>query len=209
MRRRAGAFTVVELLVVISVISILLVLVSPLLRTAREQARVTRCALNLKQMFEAMLDYAEDYRDHLPDAVVLNSGRNHPRHLHTLLADYGSGDKDIFQCPSDEGYYQWFESNVYTVWFGCSYQNRAEDKNFNHWLAQGRVSGKYYAFGGQKPDYYPEPSRLGIVRDGCGWHYLWYHRGMGKTGRVQYLFLDGHTEIFHRDRRKHYWASIW
>ena len=209
MQARRRGFTLIELLVVVAVISVLLVMVSPMLRAAREQARIALCSHNLNQILLGMLDYSEDYRGRLPDAVVLNSGRTHTRHLHTLLADYGSGDKDIFQCPSDEGYFSWFEANVYTVWFGGSYQNRAEDKNFNHWLAQGRVSGEYYSFGGQSVDYYPQPSRLGIVRDGCGWHYLYYHGGMGKTGRCQCLFLDGHVEVFSRERPWRYWAQIW
>jgi len=206
---RLRAFTLIELLIVISVIAVLIAMISPMLRHAREVARLTRCANNLRQIHFAMVDYAEDYRDRLPDAVTLNSGRTHPRHLHTLLADHQSGDQDIFQCPSDQGYYAWFLSNVYTVWFGCSYQNRGEDKNFNHWLAQGRVSGKYHAFGGQAADYYPAPSRLGIVRDGCGWHYLGYHGGRGGSSRAQYLFLDGHVEWFSRERPIHYWARIW
>jgi len=209
MQATRRGFTLIELLIVIAVISVLLVMVSPMLRSARELARMTKCKQNLRQICFAMQDYSEDYRGLLPNAVLLNSGPNHPRHLHRTLVDYAGGSEDVFQCPSDQGYFAWFGGAVYTAYFGCSYQNRAEDRNFNHWLAQGRVSGKYYSFGGQPVDYYPEPSRLGIVRDGCGWHYLWYHRGMGKTGRCQCLFLDGHVEVFSRERPWRYWARIW
>ncbi|MBL7223467.1 MAG: type II secretion system protein [Candidatus Brocadiae bacterium] len=207
--RRRG-FTLIELLVVIAVISLLLAMVSPLLRNAREQARITTCKNNLRQIYFAMHDYAEDYHDKLPDAVLLNSAPNHPRHLHKLLTDYTEGDQAVFQCPSDQGYFEWFGGSVYTAYFGCSFQNRAERRNFQHWVNAGSLpDGNYFEFAGQLVDYSAEPSRLGIVRDGCGWHYLQYHRGMGKRGKAQCLFLDGHVEAFSRERPWTEWARIW
>jgi len=209
-RARGRGFTLIELLIVVAVISVLVALVSPMLRHAREQARMSLCQGNLRQIYYAMQDYTEDYRGLLPDAVLLNSGPTHPRHLHTLLSHSAGGSADVFQCPSDQGYFSWFGGAVYTAYFGCSYQNRAERRNFQHWVNAGRLpDGNYYEFAGQPLDYCPEPSRLGIVRDGCGWHYLWYHYGMGKTGKAQCLFLDGHVEFFSRERPWTEWARIW
>lgn len=210
MRARRRGFTLIELLVVVAVIAILVALVAPMMRGAREHARITKCKHNLRQIYFTMEVYAEDHRGRLPDAVLLNSVPGHPRHLHRLLAPYAEGSTDTFQCPSDQGYFAWFGGQVYTRYFGCSYQNRAEERNFRHWVNRGRLpDGNYYAFAGQPIDYFPRPSRLGIVRDGCGWHYLWYHRGMGKAGRAQCLFLDGHVEVFSRERPWREWARIW
>lgn len=58
MRRRA--FTLIELLVVIAIISILMSILFPVFAKAREQARITSCGSNLRQLGMAMTMYAGD-----------------------------------------------------------------------------------------------------------------------------------------------------
>ncbi|MCX8053723.1 MAG: type II secretion system GspH family protein [Armatimonadetes bacterium] len=57
---RVQGFTLIELLVVIVVIAILAALLFPLLVSAKEQARQTKCVSNLKQIALAWLMYADD-----------------------------------------------------------------------------------------------------------------------------------------------------
>jgi prepilin-type N-terminal cleavage/methylation domain-containing protein len=65
MRRRRG-FSLLELLVVITIISIVVALILPALAGVHEQARRTKCLAQLQQLGEAMQGYAGSSRDWLP-----------------------------------------------------------------------------------------------------------------------------------------------
>ncbi len=69
--KRSEAFTLVELLVVISIIAVLMAILMPSLRRAREQARIVVCQTNLRQIGQAMHMYAPDYNDKFPDKDTL------------------------------------------------------------------------------------------------------------------------------------------
>jgi prepilin-type N-terminal cleavage/methylation domain-containing protein len=58
--RTGGGFTLVELLVVISIIALLIAILLPSLAKAREQSKCTMCLTNLRGIAEASLTYAAD-----------------------------------------------------------------------------------------------------------------------------------------------------
>jgi len=68
--RRAG-FTLIELLVVIAIIAILAAILFPVFAKAREKARQTSCASNLKQMGTSLIMYEQDYDE---AAIALQAG---------------------------------------------------------------------------------------------------------------------------------------
>lgn len=56
--RKAKGFTLIELLVVIAIIALLIAVLLPVLRSAREQGHRVVCLSNLKQLTLAWLAYA-------------------------------------------------------------------------------------------------------------------------------------------------------
>jgi len=62
-------FTLIELLVVIAIIAILAAILFPVFAQAREKARQTTCASNLKQIGLAITQYVQDYDETYPYAA--------------------------------------------------------------------------------------------------------------------------------------------
>jgi len=70
-----GGFTLIELLVVIAIISILAAILFPVFASAREKARQTSCASNLKQLGEAASMYSDDFDEFTPGCADGPNGK--------------------------------------------------------------------------------------------------------------------------------------
>ncbi|HEY3244970.1 MAG TPA: prepilin-type N-terminal cleavage/methylation domain-containing protein [Phycisphaerae bacterium] len=65
-RGQVRAFTLIELLVVVAIIALLIAILLPSLKKARDQAKNTVCKTNLHALGVAIHTYASDNRDHIP-----------------------------------------------------------------------------------------------------------------------------------------------
>jgi prepilin-type N-terminal cleavage/methylation domain-containing protein len=107
-----GAFTLVELLIVIAIIAMLIALSLPALSRAREQARRAVCTSNLHQLSTAIVAYAAANHGRLPRSGALSAalpedwihwqpGRDLSQ---SAIAPYLKQDSfNVLRCPSDEG----------------------------------------------------------------------------------------------------------
>ena len=72
--RRAGAFTLVELLIVIAIIGILAALLLPVLGRTKSRAKKIECVANLKQTGLAFQLFAHDHGGRFPAHISTNDG---------------------------------------------------------------------------------------------------------------------------------------
>lgn len=88
-------FTLIELLVVIAIIGILAGILLPVLSRARESARSTQCASNVKQIGMGLIMYANENSEAFPSSTA-----DAMLSLSLLFPNYIS-DQRVFNCPSD------------------------------------------------------------------------------------------------------------
>jgi len=95
---RDRIFTLIELLIVITIITILAGTMLPALSRARGVAKLTVCTENLKQIGVAQSMYSSDYQDWIvPNSVIYGS---HSYGTHELLSNVGRGSSK----PGTSGY---------------------------------------------------------------------------------------------------------
>jgi len=100
------AFTIIELIVVIAIITALAAILLPAIKKAREQAHQTQCESNLRQLTVAYMMFAQENHDAFlsPDASNAQAGfpaNNSDGQVILPLFKYAPATS-VFHCPNDD-----------------------------------------------------------------------------------------------------------
>lgn len=102
-RLRCAGFTLLEVLVVLSIIAFLIALLMPGLSRARKEALATVCLSNMRGIGLAVQLYADVNDDRLVTSGLSHGGTGHKEQdawINTLREEYGN--ELITRCPSDD-----------------------------------------------------------------------------------------------------------
>lgn len=194
-------FTLAELLVVISIIALLMAILMFALRTAREQARRTKCGSNLKQLGLGLTMYADEHDDWLPQTADHRNPEDSEKNWHKNLQfmsyiglEPNPQGRSVITCPShrnpDKNTADFMEND--DVGFRISYgmnvafgSSRTDARK-----RRKRMQFKHPSLTMAFMDAYAYGNAVGEV----GWQACLYPCDAYRHGRyAQVVYLDGHT----------------
>jgi len=166
MRKAKRGFTLVELLVVISIIAMLMGILFPVITKVRILSRKVVCKANLHACAVGFRMYLDEYEDVMPYAALLPSAKLNdlPRIVDVLEGYIGTAGS--LKCPGDP-------KGKYFLSEGSSYE-------YHSMLGGQKVANTFLAekFG---------VSQIHVLRD-----YESFHGKKGRAGSVMYLYADAH-----------------
>ena len=93
-------FTLIELLVVIAIIALLAAILFPVFSQARERARATGCASNMRQLALGVMQYVQDHDEKFPMVTNYGISSSDPNRIWTATVQPYVKNQGIFICPS-------------------------------------------------------------------------------------------------------------
>lgn len=221
---RGKSFTLIELLVVVAIIAVLIALLLPAITQARELARRTVCASNLKAIGVGYIGYAQEYRVFPTGNVTVWELRTNnktfdlitmeektARVLNGIIGDNfmatvvqdGSKEaieKTVWRCASVPATY-W---SVY-YYYGSNGDKNFRPPNYSYMFQTGLQSGPSYRYRGSLSPSKPEDPIGPMVADNLTSRWsspipdLWFSNHQGGQGvsgveGINQLYSDGHVQ---------------
>lgn len=165
MKRERAGFSLIELVVILGILAILVMVATPMIRTALARAKAAQCLGNLKVLGSAFSQYLGEHNMMFPAMAAGRESKDESFPvLDTVLAEY-VGDPRIFSCPAD----------------GEGLAARTGTSYYYNSALSGQSLASLNFLGLTE-----ETTRIPVLVDKEGWH-----RGSGQP--VNHLFADGHA----------------
>ena len=187
-RDRNGGFTLVELLVVISILALLIGMLTPTFSRARRTAKRAVCGTHLRQIGVAIRSYFNESNDTFFYRGVTNLPSIAPEAttFTEILADHGAGDPKVFECPADQPRY--FQDERDPPNTGKRYfDSERSSYQFNDFLA-GRKIEETARRMRDIADVVVAENQIWLTKDFQG-----FHARAGEPHAANYLYSDGHV----------------
>ena len=197
---RKKGFTLIELLVVIAIIALLAAILFPVFARARENARRSSCANNLKQLGIGFAQYKQDY----DESWCGGWSQTPPNAMWTYVLQPYLKSNQVFRCPSDSrnNYSGYLHNNVLTSKCTGSQTTYVNDSEIpkpaeSLILIDGNTGGSNQT---QNGDYtlWNDWNRVTRASDGLPRH----------LESPNILFCDGHVKGMKADRAVMKWAWV-
>ncbi|MDD2710419.1 MAG: prepilin-type N-terminal cleavage/methylation domain-containing protein [Verrucomicrobiae bacterium] len=190
MRKRDG-FTLVEMLVTICILSMLVAMLSPALKNARDKARQISCLSNLRGLGQVFQMYGHDYEESIPSMYDSSNGLL----WYDMISEKGylktpvyNNNNQIWTCPAEpphDSTRRHGQVSTFPAWVPLT------DYAINSYIAPSDTYLKLTQF--------RNPSAIFLLCDANSYftaynggnpYYIDYRHG----GGLNFLFLDGHCE---------------
>jgi prepilin-type N-terminal cleavage/methylation domain-containing protein/prepilin-type processing-associated H-X9-DG protein len=189
-KKMGRAFTLVELLVVISVIALLMGILMPALGKARNVAKRISCQSNLRQIGVGFRAYLDDNSDIFPPAcafpwdITNPANPNYAPPITKFLVPVLRGEKNVFICKADT------DQQYYLRVGGTSYYYNGKRETPMGWtdgLGGKTISTSSLAQNGAKE------KNIHVMND-----FDAVHPKRGQSGGVNYLYADWHVSDYRK-----------
>jgi prepilin-type N-terminal cleavage/methylation domain-containing protein len=209
------AFTVVELLVVIAVISILAALLFPVLSAVKSRARRTVCMNNLRQLNLGLRMYCDDSSDTSPQTGHARFGTAAWSGYRKLTGNYvglngGPSPQDrLFACPADTFFLNLTKIGAFVYNASTVHSNLYAQPlfDFSSYGFNGGTAPRSFGFGpspgigGQKLSSVREPSKTLLLLEAPAFFPYSWHEPSSPPGLLfndaknMLSYVDGHVNF--------------
>ena len=197
---RPSGFTLIELLVVIAIIAILASILFPVFARARENARRSSCASNLKQIGISLAQYTQDYDEKMPNIVQDTywdirfywTGVVQPYIKSTQVFDCPSNLTEVPNAPVPTNYVGNYAGAAYTpTGPGATVVKGVFGHPLGKGIALSEISSPSTTISVTETDWMDQITSIDIEWNPGAANNLLY---AGHLGTSNFLFADGHVK---------------